>query len=163
MRNARSDYGSAPVTCQCFTAWCRKMALSNVLKSLNGVNLRLFSSHARFCVCALVNSSVQFRGYAKKAAAKGKGKGMVKDVLKGPEVCKDMVRLTSYAVGVNIYKQGEDPPLKPEEEYPAWLFEVNLGPPKQLHELDPESHGYWKRLRKEHIWRFNKLHKGKKI
>lgn len=54
------------------------------------------------------------------SAAKGKGKGMVKDVLKGPEVCKDPVRLTSYAVGANIYKQGEDPPLKPKEEYPAW-------------------------------------------
>lgn len=54
------------------------------------------------------------------SAAKGKGKGMVKDVLKGPEVCKDPVKLTSYAVGVNIYKQGEDPPLKPKEEYPAW-------------------------------------------
>lgn len=54
------------------------------------------------------------------SAAKGKGKGMVKDVLKGPEVCKDPVKLTSHAVGVNIYKQGEDPPLKPREEYPAW-------------------------------------------
>ncbi|KAF4083134.1 hypothetical protein AMELA_G00136550 [Ameiurus melas] len=96
-------------------------------------------------------------------AAKGKGKGMVKDVLKGPEVCKDPVRLTSHAVGVNIYKQGEDPPLKPQEEYPAWLFELDLGPPKKLQELDTESHEYWKRLRKEHIWRFNKLHKGKKI
>lgn len=53
-------------------------------------------------------------------AAKGKGKGTVKDVLKGPEVCKDPVRLTSHAVGVNIYKQGEDPSLKPKEDYPAW-------------------------------------------
>ncbi|KAI5609862.1 39S ribosomal protein L54, mitochondrial [Silurus asotus] len=119
--------------------------------------------HSRLCACVLVNSSSQIRGYAKKPAAKGKGKGMVKDVLKGPDVCKDPERLTSYAVGVNIYKQGEDPPLKPKEEYPAWLFELNLGTVKKLHELDPESHEYWKRLRKEHIWRFNKLHKGKKI
>ncbi|XP_017333510.1 39S ribosomal protein L54, mitochondrial [Ictalurus punctatus] len=139
------------------------MALSNVLKRLTGVNLHLFSSHARLGVCALVSKSVQIRGYAKKAAAKGKGKGMVKDVLKGPEVCKDPVRLTSHAVGVNIYKQGEDPPLKPQEEYPAWLFELDLGPPKKLQELDTESYEYWKQLRKEHIWRFNKLHKGKKI
>lgn len=54
------------------------------------------------------------------AVAKGKGKGMVKEELKGPEVCKDPVRLTSYAVGVNIYKQGEDPQLKPPEQYPEW-------------------------------------------
>lgn len=51
---------------------------------------------------------------------KGKGKGMVKEELAGPEVCKDPVRLTSYAVGVNIFKQGEDPKLKPLEEYPEW-------------------------------------------
>lgn len=53
-------------------------------------------------------------------AAKGKGKGMVKDVLKGPEVCKDPVKLTSHAVGVNIFKQGDDPALKPPKEYPEW-------------------------------------------
>lgn len=53
-------------------------------------------------------------------AAKGKGKGMMKEELKGPEVCKDPVRLTSHAVGVNIFKQGEDPKLKPPEEYPEW-------------------------------------------
>ncbi|KAK2869271.1 hypothetical protein Q7C36_001142 [Tachysurus vachellii] len=137
------------------------MALSTILKSLTEVNQ--FRSHVRLCVCSLVNSSFQTRGYAKKAVAKGKGKGLVKDVLKGPEVCKDPVKLTSYAVGVNIYKQGDDPPLKSKEEYPAWLFELDLGPTKKLHELDPESYEYWKRLRKEHIWRFNKLHKGKKM
>lgn len=54
------------------------------------------------------------------SAAKGKGKGMVKEELKGPEVCKDPARLTSYAVGANIFKQGDDPKLKPPEEYPEW-------------------------------------------
>lgn len=67
MRSARLYYGSALVTCACFTAWCRKMALSNVLKSLTGFNLHLFRPHARLYVCALVNRSVQIRGYAKKA------------------------------------------------------------------------------------------------
>lgn len=57
---------------------------------------------------------------------KGKGKAVAKDVLKGPEVCKDPVKLTSYAVGANIFKQGEDPQLKPKEEYPAWYGNVNL-------------------------------------
>lgn len=55
---------------------------------------------------------------------KGKGKGMVKEVLKGPEVCKDPVRLCTHAVGVNIFKQGEDPFIKPKEEYPEWYDEV---------------------------------------
>lgn len=53
-------------------------------------------------------------------AAKGKGKFMVKEELKGPEVCKDPVRLTTYAVGVNVFKQGEDPMLKPPDQYPEW-------------------------------------------
>ncbi|XP_044218284.1 39S ribosomal protein L54, mitochondrial [Thunnus albacares] len=105
----------------------------------------------------------QICGYAKKVAAKGKGKGMVKEELKGPEVCKDPVRLTSYAVGVNIFKQGEDPKLKPPEEYPEWLFQLNLGKPKDLHDMESDTWEYWKRLRKGNIWRYNKLHKGKKF
>ncbi|XP_029938879.1 large ribosomal subunit protein mL54 [Salarias fasciatus] len=102
-------------------------------------------------------------GYAKKVAAKGKGKGMVKAELKGPEVCRDPVRLTSHAVGVNIFKEGEDPKLKPTEEYPEWLFQLNLGLPKKLHELESDTWEYWKRLRKENIWRYNRLNKGKKL
>ncbi|XP_028856740.1 large ribosomal subunit protein mL54 [Denticeps clupeoides] len=105
----------------------------------------------------------QTRGYAKKAAVKGKGKGMAKEALKGPEVCSDPVKLCTHAVGVNIFKQGEDPPLKPHRDYPEWLFQLDLGPPKKLSELDPESYKYWKVLRKEHMWRFNRLHKGKKM
>ncbi|XP_015249920.1 PREDICTED: 39S ribosomal protein L54, mitochondrial [Cyprinodon variegatus] len=108
-------------------------------------------------------NTTQICGYAKKVASKGKGKGMMKEELKGPEVCKDPVRLTSYAVGVNIYKQGEDPKLKPPEEYPEWLFQLDLGKAKKLHELEPDTWEYWKRLRKENIWRYNRLHKGKKL
>lgn len=106
---------------------------------------------------------IQACGYAKKAVAKGKGKGMAKEELKGPEVCKDPVRLTTYAVGVNIFKQGEDPKLKDAGEYPEWLFQLNLGKPKKLNELEPDSWEYWKRVRKEYIWRYNRLHKGKKF
>ncbi|NP_001290596.1 39S ribosomal protein L54, mitochondrial [Esox lucius] len=102
-------------------------------------------------------------GYAKKVASKGKGKGIGKDVLAGPEVCKDPGKLTSHAVGVNILKQGDDPALKPRKEYPEWLFQLHLGPPKKIHELEPDSREYWKVLRKEHMWRFNRLHKGKKL
>ncbi|XP_071343837.1 large ribosomal subunit protein mL54 [Trachinotus anak] len=119
-------------------------------------------STTALCRTNMLNK-IQICGYAKKVATKGKGKGMVKEELKGPEVCKDPVRLTSYAVGVNIFKQGEDPKLKPHEEYPEWLFQLNLGMPKKLHELKPDSWEYWERLRKENIWRSNRLHKGKKF
>ncbi|XP_034386781.1 39S ribosomal protein L54, mitochondrial [Cyclopterus lumpus] len=110
-----------------------------------------------------VFNRIQTCGYAKKVATKGKGKGMAKDESKGPEVCRDPVRLTSYAVGVNILKQGDDPQLKPPDQYPEWLFQLNLGMPKKLPELESDTWEYWKRLRKENIWRFNKLHKGKKF
>ncbi|XP_077439401.1 large ribosomal subunit protein mL54 isoform X1 [Vanacampus margaritifer] len=108
-------------------------------------------------------NKLQACGYAKKVVAKGKGRGMVKEEFKGPEVCKDPVRLTTYAVGANIYKEGDDPQLKPVEEYPEWLYQLNLGAPYKLHELEEESWEYWRRLRKENIWRHNKLQKGKKF
>lgn len=105
---------------------------------------------------------IQACGMAKKAVVKGK-KGAVKEEFKRPEVCKDPVRLTSYACGVNIFKVGEDPPLRHHNEYPEWLFQLYLGPVKKLHEVEPDSREYFKLLRKENMWRFNRLHKGKKM
>ncbi|KAK1157077.1 39S ribosomal protein L54, mitochondrial-like [Acipenser oxyrinchus oxyrinchus] len=129
--------------------------------TVRGLRLILSSTHAGAVSSTL--PKILACGYAKKVAAKGKGKGMAKDAQKGPEVCKDPVKLTTHAMGVNIYKEGQDPPLQAASEYPEWLFQLDLGPPKQLSELDPESREYWKFMRKEHMWRFNKLHKGKKL
>ncbi|XP_070269983.1 large ribosomal subunit protein mL54 [Myotis yumanensis] len=106
------------------------------------------------------------RDYAKKPVLKGgKGgkSGVVSDVLKDPEVCTDPVRLTTHAMGVNIYKEGQDVVLKPDAEYPEWLFQMNVGPPKKLEELDPESWEYWRLLRKHNIWRHNRLSKNRKF
>ncbi|KTG36564.1 hypothetical protein cypCar_00022401 [Cyprinus carpio] len=133
----------------------------SVLHCFKRMNLPVLNA----CNDLFINTlRVQSRSYAsKKPVTKGKGKGMVKEVFKGPEVCKDPVRLCTHAIGANIFKQGEDPLIKPKEEYPEWLFELDLGPPKKLNELEPDSREYWKLLRKEHIWRHNKLHKGKKM
>ncbi|XP_055969198.1 large ribosomal subunit protein mL54 [Sorex fumeus] len=106
------------------------------------------------------------RGYAKRPVIKGGkgGKGGVpSEALKDPDVCTDPARLTTHAMGVNIYKGGEDVALKPDSEYPEWLFQMNLGPPKTLEELDPESREYWRLLRKQNIWRNNRLSKSRKF
>ncbi|XP_056459952.1 39S ribosomal protein L54, mitochondrial isoform X2 [Gadus chalcogrammus] len=108
-------------------------------------------------------SAVMRKKLVRNQSAKGKGKGMMKEDVKGPEVCKDTERLTTHAVGVNIFKQGEDPKLKSPEEYPEWLYQIKLGPVTNLHDREPDSWEYWKRLRKESILRHNRLHKGKKL
>lgn len=90
---------------------------------------------------------------------------------------KDPHKLVNYVCGSNIYIDGEDVKvngsfflqkkrrrksadiventnlifalqIKPESEYPDWLWEINVGPPKKLEELDPNTKTYWRRLRK---------------
>uniref|UniRef100_A0A8B9ZCL3 Large ribosomal subunit protein mL54 n=1 Tax=Anas platyrhynchos TaxID=8839 RepID=A0A8B9ZCL3_ANAPL len=104
------------------------------------------------------------RGYAKKPGeGPVKGKSVPKEELKGPEVCTDPVKLATYAVGVNYHKDSPDVALKPDSEYPDWLFQIHLGPPKKLEEMDPDSIEYWRRLRKYNTWQRNRLKKGKKL
>ncbi|XP_073541327.1 large ribosomal subunit protein mL54 isoform X3 [Phyllobates terribilis] len=74
-------------------------------------------------VSALISrhGAAQLRGYAKKPVFKGKGKGSIKEVQKGPEVCKDPAILMTHAMGVNIYKSGSDIKLKDDSQYPEWM------------------------------------------
>lgn len=49
-------------------------------------------------------------------------------------------------LGANYYKAGEDPVIRPEDEYPEWLW--GLEPDKQL-DVSPDSKQYWRRIRKK--------------
>ncbi len=59
-------------------------------------------------------------------------------------------------VGANIYKSGEDPPIKADSEYPDWLWEL-LEPKKTSSELSPDTREYWRRRNKEKAHERNKL------
>lgn len=52
--------------------------------------------------------------------------------------------------------------LKPESEYPDWLWEIHIGPKKKLEELDPNSKEYWRRVRKMSLNQNNRLEKTKR-
>ncbi|XP_015276082.1 PREDICTED: 39S ribosomal protein L54, mitochondrial [Gekko japonicus] len=99
------------------------------------------------------------RTYAKKVVPKAKGKGGSKEELKGPEICKDAALLTTHSMGTNIYKESPEVALKPDSEYPEWLFQVDLGPPKKLEDLDPDTISYWRFLRRVNTKRQYRLRK----
>lgn len=75
----------------------------------------------------------------------------------------DVQKLTTYCCGSNIYKTGEDVKLKPNNEYPEWLWQTRLGPPPPLEELDPNTIEYWARVRKIGMERNRKLMRLKKL
>ena len=74
----------------------------------------------------------------------------------GIKVETDTEILTKFCCGANIYKEGTDPEIKPDEEYPEWLWNIDLEPhTRTLEELDKETFRYWKKVRKQHIKRTN--------
>lgn len=103
------------------------------------------------------------RGYAKKVGVKPKGKSAPKEPPKGPELVTDPATLANFAVGVNYLQDAPMVPLRPDAEYPEWLFQMHLGPPKKLQELDPDALQYWRRLRKHNSWQRNKLKKSRRL
>lgn len=50
--------------------------------------------------------------------------------------------------GLNIYVNGEDPPIREDSEYPDWLWDI-AAPVKSYKELSPDSKMYWRRFNKQ--------------
>lgn len=95
-----------------------------------------------------------------KKITKGKGPTAEKKVL---PVEEDVNKLLKYCCGTNLLKEGgEDVELKPDSEYPDWLWSIRTGPPPKLEELDPNTKQYWRKLRSLGCRRDNKLKKLRK-
>ncbi|EPB73507.1 hypothetical protein ANCCEY_07372 [Ancylostoma ceylanicum] len=75
---------------------------------------------------------------------------------------EDAEKLATH-VCINYFIQGEEPGPKilPDSEYPAWLFELDLRPPRPLEDLDPEKDGwlYWRALRIRQIEQNRRIEK----
>ena len=66
------------------------------------------------------------------------------------QVEEDPNKLVNYVCGANIYKEGEDPEIKPDSEYPEWLFKLRTDRrPPPLEELDQDTYAYWRAVRKQ--------------
>ncbi|KAF3420864.1 hypothetical protein E2986_01004 [Frieseomelitta varia] len=86
-----------------------------------------------------------------------------KKVIKAQEriilpVEEDVNKLLNYVCGSNIYKEGEDVKLKPDSEYPEWLWNIRTEPLK-LEDLDPNTKQYWRYIRKQALIKNNKFRK----
>ncbi|KAK7116698.1 hypothetical protein V1264_002331 [Littorina saxatilis] len=110
------------------------------------------------CLTATTYCRIFCANYAKKIGGPG-GKMSAQPVKKAKlEVETDANKLTRFCCGANIYTTGTDPELKPDSEYPEWLWELRLDrQPPDLSELNPEDYSYWRRLRKMAIRQNNKL------
>ena len=72
----------------------------------------------------------------------------------------DPVKLTTTLCGGNILKEGTDPVLKPDSEYPDWLWAMRTDrTPIHLEEMDPDTKGYWKKVRRLHVSKVRQLQK----
>ncbi|XP_015366867.1 PREDICTED: 39S ribosomal protein L54, mitochondrial [Diuraphis noxia] len=98
-------------------------------------------------------------GKSKKKLGKG---GPVLEKSEMP-VETDAKKLVNFVCGSNILKEGQDIELKPDSEYPDWLWNLNIDGPVPLKELDPNSKQYWLRVRKLSMRRNNLLNKLKRF
>lgn len=95
---------------------------------------------------------------AKQSAGKQKTKKFAYQAKVQIPVEKDINKLLTYVCGSNIYKEGEDVKLKPDSEYPEWLWTIPTEPPK-LSDLDPNTKQYWRYIRKQGLRRNNQMFK----
>ncbi len=71
---------------------------------------------------------------------------------------KDVEKLAKFCCGLNIYKSGgEEVPIKPNSEYPEWLWELCVDKGPTLEEMEPNTLQWWSRKRRLALRYKNKL------
>ncbi|XP_059613203.1 large ribosomal subunit protein mL54 [Phlebotomus argentipes] len=126
--------------------------------------LRAFSSINRdFLTYPLVR--LYSTGAVPAAMSKKKKLGKLGPVVEKKElpVETDVNKLITHVCGSNLYQTGEDIKLKPDSEYPDWLWTLHTGKAKTLDELDPTTKAYWRRIRKMGLRRNNQMLKLRKF
>ena len=95
---------------------------------------------------------------APKKAGKGAAAGKPKKVL---DVETDPEKLANFCCGANYKLDGEPIELKPKEEYPDWLFTMDIKRPKpKSWEIeDKNSKEFFEACREEARHKWKRLHK----
>ena len=88
---------------------------------------------------SLINVTTKCNFAAPAKAAGGQAVGKKRFRL---PVEQDVNKLMNNCCGANYMKEGGDVKLKDDSEYPEWLWEMPLKPPR-LHEYDPNTKEYW--------------------
>uniref|UniRef100_A0A1B6M7L2 Large ribosomal subunit protein mL54 n=1 Tax=Graphocephala atropunctata TaxID=36148 RepID=A0A1B6M7L2_9HEMI len=95
-------------------------------------------------ICQYSTGAIASLGKSKKL--KGKT-GQTFEKIRLP-VETDAKKLVTHLCGSNLLAEGgHDIELKPENEYPEWLWNLHIGKTKSLDELDPETIEYWNKVR----------------
>jgi len=75
---------------------------------------------------------------------------------------QDPHKLCNYLCGSNINVDDPEPiKLGKDEDYPDWIWDLNLGKPIPSHEMDPNTKDYWIQQHKENILRIRRLERVK--
>eukprot|EP00095_Tigriopus_kingsejongensis_P009973 maker-scaffold17_size721972-snap-gene-5.12 protein:Tk09973 transcript:maker-scaffold17_size721972-snap-gene-5.12-mRNA-1 annotation:"GH12746" len=71
---------------------------------------------------------------------------------------KDTHKLVNFCYGLNYQLEGEEVALKPAEEYPDWLWTMNMKRPKPpARDMDPDTMEYYEKLNEEYQARKQRL------
>lgn len=99
--------------------------------------------------------------FSHSGAAATKGRVAKKSAI---EVVTDAKLLCTRLCGGNYYKEGEDPVLAPDEDYPDWLYKLRTDKrPIPLEQLSKDDPKYWKRLKLLTIRQKNKIRYAKRL